>query len=171
MGYFHRCLSVNIWGYPISTPYYFHWFHVFSAVYSSNWSQAPSSQVPQSHISSTLVPSSRGYPMTGWGVYHSPQVRGYPSPRWFTSHLAKTRLGYPPQVRIGLRYPHTRTGVPLPIHCPVTGYAWTGYTMGGTPLAVFCRRTFLFSTYFHPFGRKTFPRYDFELSVCNLYIP
>ena len=67
---------------------------------------------------------------------------GYPSPGWDTPQSGQD--GIPPsQDRMG--YPPPR-GTPWPgWGTPIqTGYTWTGYASGGTPLAVSRRRTALF---------------------------
>ena len=57
--------------------------------------------------------------------------------------------GVPPPIQVEVRmgYPQLRWGPPAGIGYPLPriGYAWTGYAAGGRPLAVFRRRTLLWS--------------------------
>ena len=76
---------------------------------------------------------------------------GYPGPRWGTPLLGtphnQVRMGTPmtrsgwvptPLARSGRSSPWLGWGTP-----PRIGYAWTGYAVGGAPLAVSHRRTLL----------------------------
>ena len=73
----------------------------------------------------TLVPGGR--------VPQSQVERGYACPR----------EGTPWSGQVGVPASQDRMGYPLPLNppSPGTGYAWTGYAVGGTHLAVSCRRT------------------------------
>ena len=75
--------------------------------------------------------------------YSTCQVRiRYPLARSGRGHpLARSGWGTPPPGRTGVPPPgQVRMGNPLG-----TGYTWTGYAAGGTPLAVSRRRTVLLS--------------------------
>ena len=72
----------------------------------------------------------RDTPVTG------PRWSEYLSPRW--GEVPQSQAGEVPPFRPGWGTRPARTGVPFP---PETGYAWTGYAAGGTPLSVSRRRT------------------------------
>ena len=104
----------------------------FHRRYPSDWSQVPSQVVPYWLVPGLFLEVSQNRGSSG-------RTQLYPSQDWGT-------LSQP-----GLGIPSARTGVPSLGQDSDTPPLWTGYSTGGTPLAVSRRRTYLFHFSFLPF--------------------
>ena len=126
------------WGVPISIPKLFHWSHDLSGRGTSS----------PFHNTSTGPMSFLGrYPISIPQYFNWSHVLS-----WEVSHLHPIILSLVPGPFWGITHPGLDGGIPLSMTgwgsplIPIqdrTGWA-TGYGMGGTPLAISRRRTFLF---------------------------